>query len=254
MASSSSVNDMPKDNDEIRTKYFETKRKEFEEGCFAQKQSDACFCLAEWHQVVAKDLKRSGELYASNCLDNKHHGSCYNLAIQLLAAGSGQEAEIKAVLPEPLASQDRQVTARQLLKESCEVGKHPVACLSYASMLLAGLGGERDLPTAMSLLESNCYRGNDSRACVKLGTVFLRGDPTYPGVPKDAKRAFQHMKHACDELGHPNGCQVLAVMYKFGDAGLPVDLDKSRHYQKLTKDLAQQTGDKLGNVSVGVSL
>lgn len=240
-----SVNDLPKNNDEIRAKYFENKKKEFEDGCFNQNQSDACFCLAEWYQVVGKDNATSSAMYADNCLKRGHYGSCYNLAIQLLS-----DKDKKLEVPAKFTGQDSQEVARGLLEDACEVGKHPVACLSYASMLLAGAGGKRDIPNAIQLLSNSCNAGNDARACVKLGTVYLRGNPTYPGVEKDAKRAFEIMRRACDDLGHPNGCQVLAVMYKFGDGGVAVDLEKSKHYQQLTKELSQKTGEKLGSVHV----
>jgi len=142
--------------------------------------------------------------------------------------------------------------ARSLLKRGCNLkdGLHGQACSGYATMCLSGTGGPRDIPTALSMLKKLCDAPhNDARACVRLGSVYLRGDSTYPGVKKDIGAAYQIMKRACEELGHPNGCQVLAVMYSKGD-GVEKNEELAEKYREMTKDLLKRTGEKLGNVTI----
>ena len=142
--------------------------------------------------------------------------------------------------------------ARSLLKRGCELrdGAHSQACGAFATLCLSGTGGPRDVKTAIDTLTKLCEAPhNDARACVRLGSAFLRGESVYPGVPKDLKVAHEKMKRACEDLGHPNGCQVLAVMYAKGD-GVEKNEELANKYKQLTKDLIIRTGEKLGNVSV----
>ena len=219
---------------------------EFEDGCSNQKSADACFSLGEWQQLIAKDEPKAAELYADNCMDRSHASSCFNLAMLLLS----KRIEVPAKLSGKEEPHD--VVARKLLRRSCELkdGAHSQACSAFATVCLSGTGGPRDVKTGIEVLSKLCDPPhNDARACVKLGSAFLRGEATYPGVIKDIKAAHEKMKRACDELGHPNGCQVLAVMYSKGD-GVEKDEKLAQKYRDMTKDLIVKTGEKLGSVSV----
>jgi TPR repeat protein len=221
-----------------------TLHSEFEEGC-NQNSPDACFSLGEWHQLIAKDEEKAGEIYAKNCNDRSHPSSCFNLAMLLISK--------RIKVPQNMGpSRTSDQVARTLLRRGCELkdGSHGQACAAYATVCLSGTGGPRDLTTGLQTLSKLCDPPhNDGRACVRLGSAFLRGGSAYPGVQRDPQAAFTKMKRACDDLGHPNGCQVLAVMYAKGD-GVSKNDELAEKYRLLTKELILKTGEKLGSIAV----
>jgi TPR repeat protein len=220
---------------------------EFEDGCNNHGSPDGCFSLGEWHQLIAKNENKASEIYAENCLKRQHPSSCFNLAMLLLSK--------RIPMPAALADNGKESSdqaARRFLKRGCDLkdGLHSQACSAYATLCLSGTGGERDVPSGVSALQKLCDAPfNDARACVRLGSVFLRGESAYPGVKQDKAEAFKFMKRGCEELGHPNGCQVLAVMYSKGD-GVEKNQTLAEKYQEMTKDLLKRTGEKMGSVSV----
>lgn len=146
----------------------------------------------------------------------------------------------------------REEAGRSFVKTACEKSDkdHAQACSVFATLCLGGIGGPQQVDTAISLLTDLCQAPyNDARACVKLGSAYIRGESAYPGVAQDFQKAFHTMKRACDELGHPNGCQALAVMYHKGD-GVKQDSDKAEQYKNLTSELLEKTGEKLGTLSI----
>jgi TPR repeat protein len=214
--------------------------------------------------LIGKDDTKAAELYLQNCQERSHPSSCFNLAMLLLSKKITDlpENNKNKVTNTTTSSENNgkeissDVLARDLLKKACELkdGLHGQACSAYASLCLSGTGGSRDIATAFKTLNKLCDPPyNDARACVRLGSVYLRGESTYPGVQKDTTKAFRFMKRACDELGHPNGCQVLAVMYSKGSDGVERNEALAEKYRELTKELVKKTGEKLGNVTVDPS-
>ena len=89
---------------------------------------------------------------------------------------------------------------------------------------------------AMRSLKHAC-KSKYAPSCFKLAAMLIK--------EKKAAEARPYLEPAC-EYGLPAACHTLAVMYKKGD-GLPgPDHEKFMHYAKLTKDLVQQTGQRLG--------
>ncbi|GBG25897.1 Cytochrome c oxidase assembly factor 7-like [Hondaea fermentalgiana] len=220
--------DVPKDNDALRQKYWDDKRVEFEQGC-NQGNAGACFSLGEWYQLLQRDLTKAAEIFEETCEKKQHGNSCFSLAQLYKGRVLGKdEAEQKA-------------KSFELTDRACEYGNSQ-ACSAIASHYLYGFGCAKDVPKAQKLFENACEE-NDPIACFKLGRLFLDGERKHH-VPRDAPRAFTHMKKACD-LGHPNGCQVLAVMYRKGD-GVKKDMKLFDHYRQLTLDIVKQTGERMG--------
>ena len=132
----------------------------------------------------------------------------------------------------------------------CTLGNQE-SCSLYASMCLTGKGGPKDCTESLAILQTLCDEKSDARACVRLGAEYLKPDgclsePSHRNLDQ-ARKIFTR---ACDDLGHPNACQILAVMYKTGDGGVPVDLALSDKYKQKTKDLYKVTGEELGRTKV----
>lgn len=238
-------------NSELKTQYFETKKKEFEAGCLESKHASAaaCFSLGEWYQLIAEDYGKAMALYYDNCSKREHSNSCFNLSQMLLSKRTRPE-DVEKTFPNINATRDE--LARAYAKQSCELNRHGQACATYATMLSTGLGGEKDPNKALELLDALCNGDNDARACVQAGAAYLKPAAGGGGVPpRDPRRAFTYMKRACDDLGHPNGCQVLAVMYGRGEEGaVTPDPAKSEEYKEKTRTLLRTSGEKLGKMKV----
>jgi len=115
-------------------------------------------------------------------------------------------------------------------------------------MCMAGRGGAKDCPAAMRVLVPQCEAMNDARACVRVGAELLKPDGCL-GPQRNPAEARRILARACDELGHPNACQMMAVMYKKGD-GVDVDAERSEAYRKKTIELLQTTGEAMGTVKM----
>lgn len=220
--------DVPKDNEELRKKYWEDKRIEFEQGC-SHGNAGSCFSLGEWHQLLKRDMKKAAEIFEETCSKRNHGNSCFSLA-QMYQGGVLGEND-----------QERKAKSFELTEKACMNGNSQ-ACASIANYYLHGFGCTKDVAKAQELFKSACDE-NDAGACFKLGRVYLDGEKKHQ-VPRDATTAFKYMKKACD-LGHPNGCQVLAVMYRKGD-GVEQNMQLFEDYRKLTLDIIKQTGERMG--------
>ena len=160
----------------------------------------------------------------------------------------------KIEVPKSLNSsgEPRDFLARNLIQKACETSdfEHAQSCSTYASLCLSGTGGPRDIPTAVRYFEKLCQAPyNDARACVRLGSAYLREEGTFGEIPRNPTRAFELMQRACDDLGHPIGCHSLAVMYASGD-GIKKDSSKAVEYQEKTKEYLKRTGEKLGTIKM----
>uniref|UniRef100_A0A7S2RMJ2 Uncharacterized protein n=1 Tax=Mucochytrium quahogii TaxID=96639 RepID=A0A7S2RMJ2_9STRA len=215
-------------NDEIRDKYFADKRLEFEMGCAAN-HPGACFSLGEWWQLFGKDSAKARELFEENCEKRQHANSCFNLALMY---GRGDVTKDKE-----LASSKSFNYANM----AC-TGKNAQACAHVGQLKLFGHGCEKNVDEAIENFDFACD-SNDSVACYRLGRLYLDGHKKH-GVPRDPKKCLDHMTKSC-HLGNPNGCQVVAVMYKKGD-GIPQDDKKFEFYKTRTKDIVKQTGEPMG--------
>ena len=95
---------------------------------------------------------------------------------------------------------------------------------------------------AIKLMEKNCDKG-DVESCYFAASHLIKKDD--PGVERDPVRALGMLKKACDK-NHGPSCFNLAVMYKSGDDGVSVDLDKHQEYKIKTEDLVQRYGGLSG--------
>jgi TPR repeat protein len=137
--------------------------------------------------------------------------------------------------------------ASLLHKRACDLGNGQ-SCSASAQLALSGVGGPKDVQGAMERYELGCER-DDANACFNLGALLLTGEKKH-GVKPDLERAAKLEEKGCN-LGHPNACQFMAVMYLKGD-GVEKDMKKHEYYKKLTISIVQQTGEKLGAEVVGL--
>ena len=76
----SSKNDNSKPPTLENDAYFQEKKAEFEVYC-DDGVADGCHSLAEMYSAVMHSYDKAGELYEKNCIERKHGGSCFNLAV-----------------------------------------------------------------------------------------------------------------------------------------------------------------------------
>jgi TPR repeat protein len=226
-------------NETLRKDYFETKYKEFKEGCEELNSPTACFSLGEWYQLVAKNIPIAANIYYKNCQERNDANSCYNLASLLIS---------KRILPAEIANNNNNLDCNSLIRNLCEkachMNYHSLACAQLAHFTLLGKGGPQNIEEGLSLLDKLCQSPiNDARACVRLASAYLK--PSY-NLTRNPEKAFSLMQHACDHLGHPNACQILAVMYSSGD-GIVKNMEKSELYKNKTLQLFQVSGEQMGN-------
>ncbi|CAM9783020.1 unnamed protein product, partial [Discosporangium mesarthrocarpum] len=67
-------------------------------------------------------------------------------------------------------------------------------------------------------------------------------------VQRDPSRARSLLEKSC-KFQHGPSCFNLAVMYKNGDSGVPIDTDKFERYKKRTQELVDQMGGFSGTKS-----
>lgn len=258
---------------ELTEKYLEDKKIEFEIGC-DQGSAAACFSLGEWHQLVNKDALKAGQIYDENCFERKSANSCFNLAMLYLgnrlvptppadatdaiAPLPKKDASVAAENATPPAKQpesvdptmniitDRLTRAALLQKRACVLGNGQ-ACSAAAQLMLHGVGCPKDVDGAVKRYDIACER-DDAQACFKLGSLLIMGEKY--GVKRDPKRAAKLVEKGCD-LGHPNACQVMSVMYLKGD-GVEKNMKKHEHYKALTIRIVEQTGQRMGAEVVGL--
>jgi TPR repeat protein len=108
--------------------------------------------------------------------------------------------------------------ARQPLEAQCDNAATPPAakirtCNALSLMLSRGLGGAKDAPKSLDLLEQTCALG-DTAACMLAGSTFADG-PGVREIAADPPRAPAPYKKGC-ELGDPRACHALAKLLHGG--------------------------------------
>ena len=99
--------------------------------------------------------------------------------------------------------EDDEAAARVLYSRACNLDDVP-ACVEFARLAHAGLGGPQDRATARQLLDVGCRRGI-LQACVDLADIYDGGH----GVDVDPQRAEAFRRHAC-EAGWLDACPTPA--------------------------------------------
>ena len=113
-----------------------------------------CFALADMHRRgsgTVQDYPKAKSLYNEACFDGRHSGACLQQAY-ISAKGSAGEKELEY--------------ARGLYDQACDLDA-PAGCAGLANMMYMGLGGSRDRPTAVRLLQDACSDEYDW-ACTRL--------------------------------------------------------------------------------------
>ena len=208
-------------------------REEFERECDAG-NAGACFSLGEWHQVINRDYAKAKTIFEDNCHHLKNGNSCFGLGA-LYAAGKGCERDL--------------TRARELFATACALG-HTRGCDIHGATCMDKSKGSppQDFIGAEKSFTMACKK-EYAPSCYRLGMMHLKGQLSKNG-DADAKAAHSFMKRACD-LGSPNGCHTVAVMYKKGD-GVVRDDRKFQYYADLTKELVKATGEKMGGTVSGL--
>jgi TPR repeat protein len=112
----------------------------------------------------------------------------------------------------------------QTRQQQCDAGKLD-ACGHLGTMYLEGLGVERDVKQAISLMERACA-GREPLACGNLGILYASGGP----VARNVHRAVPLLEMACDRE-FADACAYLGLLYE-GDDNRPEDSRAVETYQK----------------------
>mmetsp|Transcript_4649 Transcript_4649/g.5867 ORF Transcript_4649/g.5867 Transcript_4649/m.5867 type:complete len:238 (-) Transcript_4649:689-1402(-) len=230
--------EIPKTNEELRDNYFNEKKVEFETGC-DQGNASACFSLGEWYQLIAKNVPEASKLYDKTCYKSNHANSCFNLATLYFGGKLGSSGA--SLDPKANKLEDDKARALYFHEKACKNGNSQ-ACTVFATLKLHGIGCKPDFKSSAALLENSCGE-NDAGACLKIGSIYLQPKKEY-GIERDPAKAFKFIKSGCD-LGHPNCCQILAVMYRKGD-GVEKNEKLFEKYKALTMRIVKETGERMG--------
>lgn len=102
-----------------------------------------CFALGDMHRRgsgTEQDYAKAKENYDAACLEGRHTGACMQ---QAYLSHKGRDGE---------ADHDH---ARRLYEHACDLND-PGGCAGLGNMMYAGLGGTRDRPQAVRLLQGSC--------------------------------------------------------------------------------------------------
>lgn len=232
----------------------------------------SCFATGEYISLFERKHREAADLYRNVCFrpktDNSPNGvlvdgtkaypaGCFNLA-KMLMTGKGGVATNRA-------------EAYRIFDRACR-GGHGGACYIQAQILCAPPGtlGPDIQPNpkkATELYQLSCDNG-DSIACYTLATMLLRGDRVSNAadnvspqeargqvalvqrknepnrarstedyvIPRDAPRARDLLRQACESGSHVTSCHNLAVMFTHGDDGVPPNEEEAEKYKKLTEE------------------
>eukprot|EP01138_Halocafeteria_seosinensis_P010179 gb/GECG01010396.1/.p1 GENE.gb/GECG01010396.1/~~gb/GECG01010396.1/.p1 ORF type:complete len:243 (+),score=37.06 gb/GECG01010396.1/:1-729(+) len=212
------MRDMRKQQEEMQ-KYYDDKYDEFYMACENDRDSTGCHSLGEWWAVVKQDYEKAANIYFPNCHERDHASSCLNLGL-LKATGRGVQRNMNEAV--------------ELFKKGCSLGN--ADCCTAAGMEQAsGKNVEQDLKQAKELLKKACGQVGQSKACNKLGEMYLVGKH---GCEKDLPAASYYLKRACDE-GKPLACRNLALMYLRGE-GVEYNEETARQYWDKMYDIKEQ--------------
>jgi len=107
--------------------------------------------------------------------------------------------------------------------------------LNAGICLKDGIGGlPKNLQDSLTYFEKSC-NGNNPVACVTLFKIYLDGSTE---LPKDANKAFECTKRACD-LGDMFGCWNAYLMLKKGD-GIPKNEQMCEEYRKKFEEIKKE--------------
>jgi len=102
-----------------------------------------CFALGDMHRRgmgTALDYAKAKDAYDAACLDGRHSSACMQQAY-ISQKGSAGEKDLEH--------------ARILYEHACSLNDAG-GCAGYGNMMYMGLGGSRDRPTAVRLLQDSC--------------------------------------------------------------------------------------------------
>lgn len=194
---------------------------------------------------MARDYGAASSIFTANCEERDHGNSCFALAQLWQARVQGA------------TDAERKTKARQLYGKACALGTAQ-ACGLVGAMKLQGFGGDTDVAGAKKALQQACD-DNDAFGCFTLGRLYLKGSargrpkadakgaevaPAAASDDRDPAKALPYMKRCC-ALGHPNGCQVVSVMYGKGD-GVERNEKLHEHYKHRTHELVKLQGARMG--------
>lgn len=168
-------------------------------------------------------------MFRKSCFELKNGNACYSLG-QLYQAGKlGQDND------------ERSKKTFELNKLACDYKNH-AGCALAGTCKVQGFGCSKDVAAGKSMLKQAC-EDNDAVGCFQLGRLYLDGKNKH-GVNRDPAESYKYMYKGC-QLGHPNCCQVLSVMYLKGEG---VDRSEKLHafYRERTMDIIRQSGEKMG--------
>lgn len=102
-----------------------------------------CYALGDMHRRgsgTVQDYAKAKAMYDAACFEGRHSDACVQQAY-IAAKGSAGEKDLDQ--------------ARILYDQACDLDD-PAGCSGLANMMYMGLGGTRDRPTAVRLLQDAC--------------------------------------------------------------------------------------------------
>mmetsp|Transcript_6899 Transcript_6899/g.10177 ORF Transcript_6899/g.10177 Transcript_6899/m.10177 type:complete len:321 (-) Transcript_6899:161-1123(-) len=189
----------------------------------------ACFNLARFRMTGKGHTKFSHKEGFDNferACKARHTGGCLFLAKMLVSPPGSFEG----VNYDPYR-------AMELFQFTCDEGDS-VACFTLAGMLLKGAHVD---PSADNVSPQEA-RGEQEIKTRKGETERRRkSDDDRLIIKRDPPRAEKLFAQACDR-GHGPSCFNLAVMYKQGDDGVPMNKEKHELYKKKTEKHVEMFG------------
>jgi len=113
-----------------------------------------CFSLADMHRRgsgTEQDYAKAKVIYDAACLEGRHAGACIQQAY-ISHKGAAGEQDLDH--------------ARALYEQACSLND-PTGCAGLGNMMYMGLGGSRDRPRAVRLLQESCAEEYEW-ACTRL--------------------------------------------------------------------------------------
>jgi TPR repeat protein len=235
---------------------YEEKMAAFEVDCNdGEGSGQACHHVGEFFSVIKNDRKRSKIIFENNCYRNNepYYPSCFNLGKLYLAGKGGLEQDDnKAGIEFKKACDGGHLQACYHLgvleyingngtgiedkSPSPSPSPSPSSSLSSPSSSSIITTKQRDVEkqiNAINILEKACNDG-EADSCYFAANYYL--NKKNPDNNRNPEKAAKLMEISCTRNNAPS-CYNLAVLYKLGDEGVPINLEKHILFKEKTEQL-----------------
>lgn len=202
-------------------------------GCYEEKNPEACELLAEYVELVERNIEKSTKLYRFTCESYSIGKSCHNYANSLFYGRGIKKDACRAL---------------DYYSRACLSG-HAVSCFNAGQMYFSEnkevrAAIKRDLDKAATLFEKGCVLNNPD-SC-SLGTYLyysnfagMRETKDKPALKAEhEEKALRFAERGC-KLNELNCCVYLAKAYKDG-LGCEKSPDQLKVAEEKVQDLLDQ--------------